>query len=92
MNEMEKELITKLQAVTLEHNDVAKLAKEDGRDYITPGDVSNALIIHKIPEDKVRLDVLEVLGNYSGFGVEDYKLTAWIAFEGKNYALKALEV
>ena len=59
-------------------NCVIAIAKADGRDYITPEDVSQA-----INEDndvtKVRLDVLEVL---SGWGAEDSGLCAFIAFRG----------
>lgn len=83
MNEIERNLINTLQSQTLKHNVVAQLAKAEDRDYITPEDVHAAFEAGH-PEDKVRLDVLEVLANTSGFGVEDYKLTAWVAFEGKE--------
>lgn len=82
MREREQRLLEKLQKETSEHNDVVKIAVADGRTYITPEDVAEAF--KTIPEAKVRLDVLEVLGNCSGFGVEDDDLTAFVAFEGKK--------
>lgn len=79
---MEEELIKKLQAETLKHNCLAVIAHNDKRDYITPEDVTTSL--HEITEDKVRLDVLEILGGGTGFGVEDESLTAFVAFEGRQ--------
>jgi hypothetical protein len=63
-------------------NCVTEIAKTDGRDYITPEDVNEALRRHDI--SKVRLDVLEVLGRHAGFGAEDAGLCAYVAFIGKS--------
>lgn len=64
-------------------NSVAAIAHADGRDYITPEDVT-AAFEQGIEESKVQLDVLTILGNTTGFGVEDRSLTAFIAAEGKK--------
>lgn len=80
-NKEEKALVEKLQKETLAHNLIAQMAHKNKRDYITPEDIGEAL--KTIPKDKVRLDVLEVLGNCSGFGAEDSKLCAWVAFKGE---------
>lgn len=63
-------------------NCVTGIAKAEGRDYITPEDVGDAL--KKFDADKVRLDVLEVLGKQAGFGAEDKGLCAFVAWEGKK--------
>lgn len=81
-NKIEEELIAKLQAETLKHNVIAQLAQKEERSYITPEDIHEAFKSH--PEDKVRLDVLEVLANGSGFGAEDESLCAYVAFNGKK--------
>lgn len=81
-NKMEEELIAHLQKGTLAHNVVAQLAHKHNRDYITPEDIGEALKDH--PEDKVRLDVLEIMADNAGFGVEDRGLCAFVAFEGKK--------
>lgn len=78
----DKEFIEKLQLNTLEHNKVAAVAFMNGRDYITPEDVTEAFE-RGYDVDKVRLDVLEIFGDNAGFGVEDRGLTAFVAFEGK---------
>lgn len=59
---------------------VTRIAKRNGRDYITPEDVSDAL--KKIPKERVRLDVLAILGKQTGFGAEDSGLCAFVAWEG----------
>jgi len=83
MNREQEEAWRKtIQAETIEHNCVAKLAIDDGRDYITPEDITEAFKTNS--EDKVRLDVLEVMGNTSGFGWEDATLCAFVAHQGKT--------
>jgi hypothetical protein len=62
-------------------NCIIEIAKTEGRDYITPEDVADAL--KKFDVNKVRLDVLEVLGKQVGFGAEDCGLCAFVAWEGK---------
>ena len=59
---------------------VTRIAKNQGRDYITPEDVSEAL--KKIPRERVRLDVLAILGKQAGFGAEDPSLCAFVAWKG----------
>lgn len=61
-------------------NCVMELARTDGRDYMTPEDVENALRNGVSPE-VVRLAVLEVLGKK--LGAEDYSLCAFIAWRGE---------
>lgn len=61
-------------------NCVTEIAQLDGRGYITPEDVSAALEKHGA--DRVRLDVLKVLGKQTAFGAEDSGLCAFIAWRG----------
>lgn len=67
-------------------NNIVEISKKYNRDYITPEDVAEALKACKDSSeiDKVRLDVLEVLGNTAGVGVEDRSLCAFVAWEGKG--------
>ena len=59
------------------------IAMSEGRDYITPEDVSEALV--KYPVDVVRKDVLAVLGKAApGFGAEDSSLCAFVAWKGRG--------
>lgn len=62
-------------------NCLTKIATEKGRDYTTPEDVTEAFQTY--PEDQVRLDALEILGNGGGVGVEDANLFAFVAWQGK---------
>lgn len=64
-------------------NHITKIAKARGRDYITPEDIAEALNADVDP-NIVRLDVLEVLGRQTNFGVEDRSLCAFIAFKGEK--------
>jgi len=83
MDKAEKKLIDQLQKETLKHNHVAFIAKKKyKRNYITPEDITEAL--ETVSEDMVRLNVLEVLGNTSGFGAEDSGLCAFVAHKGKE--------
>ena len=61
-------------------NSITPIAVAEGRNCITPEDVSEAL--SRSPPDKVRLDVLEVIGKQTGFGAEDANLCAFIAWRG----------
>jgi len=63
-------------------NIIISIAKVNKRDYITPEDVASAL--GEFDVNKVRLDVLEVLGKHSGYGAEDAGLCAFVAWEGKT--------
>ena len=62
-------------------NSVTVIAASKSRDYITPEDVSQALRM-ETNTDKVRRDVLEVLGKQTTFGAEDAGLCAFIAWRG----------
>lgn len=76
-----KDWLEKLKEKTLEHNELAKIANSDGRDYVTPEDVEEAF--KYFPIDKVRLDALEILGGGgTGFGYEAGDLIAFNAFNG----------
>ncbi len=64
-------------------NLIIEIAKNHRRNYITPEDVKEAL--EKYPNiNDIRLDLLEVLGNVSNFGVEDYGSCAFIAWNWKE--------
>ena len=58
-------------------NCVVEIAKRDGREYITPEDVGQAL--EESTRDKVRVDVLEMLGKEMA---EDAGLCAYVAWKG----------
>lgn len=62
-------------------NCVIEIARTAGRNYITPEDVTDALMSNN-PET-VRLAVLEILGKQTDFGVEDCSLCAFIAWRGE---------
>jgi hypothetical protein len=66
-------------------NCLVEMAKAKGRSYITPEDVGDALEKCVTPNDTdiVRLDLLEVLGNQTGFSAEDYGLCAFIAWKAE---------
>ena len=61
---------------------VTRIAKKNGRDYIIPEDVKEAL--RTINRDRVRLDVLAVLGKQTQFGAEDGRLCASVAWRGES--------
>jgi hypothetical protein len=63
-------------------NSITEISRKDGRNYITPEDVTQALE-EKSDDNAVRLDVLEVLGRQTDFGAEDGGLCAFIAWRGK---------
>ena len=42
-------------------NSIIEIAKKDGRDYVTPKDVSEALKQSRFSSQKVRLEILEIL-------------------------------
>lgn len=60
-------------------NCVMEIARKDGRDYITPEDVTDAFKDNEV--EVVRLAVLEVLGNK--MGAEDSSCCAFVAWRGK---------
>lgn len=62
-------------------NTLAAIAAENGRNYITPEDVAEA-INRATPIDRVRLDLLEILGKQTNYGVEDHSLCAFVAWHG----------
>jgi hypothetical protein len=64
----------------LPENCVIAIAAGDGREYIMPEDITQAFETND--PNQVRLDVLEVLGNTSGYGAEDRDLCAFIAYKG----------
>lgn len=74
-----------LQYKTRKHNSVAQIATKHNRDYVTPEDISEAFKIKRSKEwkDKVRLDVLEIMSNNTGFSMEARDLCAFTAFQGK---------
>lgn len=86
MSQVDKNKIIKdLREKTLKHNSVAQIAAKDKRNYVTPEDVSEAFKLKNTKEwkNKVRLDVLEIMVDNAGFGMEARDLCAMAAFEGK---------
>jgi hypothetical protein len=82
----QKEHMKKIQTETAKHNKLAQMAMAQERSYITPEDVGEALEGCQTEEEvnKIRLDVLEIMAENAGFGVEDSSLTAFVAFRGKE--------
>lgn len=68
-------------------NSLTERAEAAGRRYITPEDVGQALR-QGVSEEKVRLEVLEVLGKQTRFGAEDAGLCAFLAWRGRAGLLK----
>ena len=66
-----------------EMNLIIEIAKEDNRDYVTPEDVGDTIIRHPKDIDKIRLDLLEIIGKQAEMGIgEDLSLCAFIAWRG----------
>jgi len=65
-------------------NSIIEIAKKDGRDYVTPKDVSEALKQSRFSSQKVRLEILEILAKQTDYGAEDSSLCAFIAWRGKS--------
>lgn len=65
-------------------NSITEIAKKHGRNYITPEDVTEALEKSRFSSQRVRLEVLEVLGKQTEYGAEDSSLCAFIAWKGKS--------
>jgi len=65
-------------------NSIIEIAKKHGRNYITPEDISEALKLSRLSADKVRIEVLEILGKQTEYGVEDSSLCAFVAWKGKS--------
>ena len=63
-----------------EPNVLTRIAEAERREYITPEDVSQAL--EHYSAERVRLDLLEVLGKQTPFGAEDSGLCAFVAWRG----------
>lgn len=63
-------------------NILIEVAQRYNRDYITPEDVSEA-INDGADLSQIRLDLLELLGRRTGYGVEDKGLCAFIAWRGE---------
>jgi hypothetical protein len=81
MDKVEKQLIESLQEQS-KNNSIIKFAVADNRDYVTPEDVT-AAIEAGIDINLIRKDALECLAGYSGYGVEDKKLFAYVAWDEK---------
>jgi len=64
-------------------NSITEIAQKNGRDYITPEDVSEAFKKSRFLSQRVRLEVLEILGKQTEYGAEDPGLCAFIAWKGK---------
>lgn len=59
---------------------VTRLAKKAGRMYITAEDIKEAL--KSVRVERVRRDVLAVLGEQTTYGTEDAGLCAFVAWKG----------
>jgi hypothetical protein len=60
-------------------NCLLEIASADGRDYVTPEDVSKAMANKFTAE--VQQALLEILGHRAGCGCEDISLCAFVASE-----------
>ena len=58
-------------------NCICEIAKNEGREYMTPEDVEYALELY--PEEFVQKCVLEIIGKYTPFGIEDVSLCAFVS-------------
>jgi len=63
-------------------NCITAIAVAARRDYITPDDV--AMAVHTYDIQRVRCDLLEVIGLQTRFGVEDDHLCAFLAWRGRT--------
>ena len=63
-------------------NCVTDIATNNGRDYVKPEDIETAF--RTFPEDKVRMDALEVMACQTGFLTEDYSYCAFVTWRGKQ--------
>lgn len=64
-------------------NSLITIATKNGRDYVTPEDVDEAFK-SGIEANIVRLEVLQIIGKQTEFGIEDSSLCAFIAYKGKS--------
>lgn len=62
-------------------NIVTNIAKEKGRDYITPEDVAEAVKKQGQDMPAIQRSVLEVIAKQTEFGIEDASLCAFIAIK-----------
>ena len=65
-------------------NSIIEIARKNGRDYVTPKDVLEALKQSRFSSQKVRLEILEILAKQTNYEVEDSNLCAFIAWRGKS--------
>jgi hypothetical protein len=59
-----------------------EIIKRQGRDYITPEDVSEAFKFYNDEPHLVRIDLLEILGGHAGIGAGDRVLCAYVGWKG----------
>ena len=64
-------------------NVITDIAEADGRNYITPEDITRALMNGE-KNEHIWYDTLAVLANITKFGWEDASLCAFIAWEGSR--------
>lgn len=62
-------------------NIVTNIAKDNGRDYITPEDVAEAVKRHGQEMLAIQRAILEVISRTTEFGIEDASLCAFIAIK-----------
>ena len=67
-------------------NIVTYIAKEKGRDYITPEDVAEAVKRHGQAMLAIQRSILEVISRTTEFGIKDASLCAFIAINCDNRA------
>jgi len=58
-------------------NSLVKIAIANGRDYVTPEDIDEVLKTTDV--NTMRKDALELLGDNTGYGIEDKRLFAQLA-------------
>lgn len=76
VNKEEEMLVKYLQDVN-KNNCIIKIAIANKRDYVTPEDIEQALLV--ADANTVMRDALSLLGDDTGYGVEDRKLFAQLA-------------
>lgn len=69
----------------MEENKIIAIAKlRRSRKYITPDDVTDALKDARFTTPQVRLNLLEIMGKQTGFGITQPALCAYLAWKGKE--------
>ncbi len=70
-------------------NQIIKIAESKRkRKYITPEDVEEALQCGRFTTGRTRMELLEIMGKQTKYGVRDGKRCAFLAWQGKTKTKK----